>query len=318
VTAGPGQQARPAAAGAVPAAGAAFGLSAAAIWGGMYVVSDVVLETIPPFTLLTIRLLLGIGSLALLAALVSRRASVASLPRGQLPLLGLIGFVGYGMSLGFQFWGTKLSTAANGALITSAAPALIAGFAFWLLGERLTPARAAALVLATAGVIVVVFDPNDVRLGTDALWGNLALVGAAVTWGLYSVLVKRAASLGVPTLSITVMAPAGGLLVAVPLAIWELTAGGARIGAITPGVAGGVIFLGVVCTALAVYLWNKAFELLDATVASLLFFAQPVVGALLSAWLLREPLGLQFLAGGTLVVLGGLLVSLPVGSGRSV
>ena len=39
--------------------GAIYGLTAAGIWGGMYVVSDIVLETIPPFTLLTIRLLLG-------------------------------------------------------------------------------------------------------------------------------------------------------------------------------------------------------------------------------------------------------------------
>ena len=40
------------------------GLTAASIWGGMYVVSKVVLEVIPPFTLLTIRLLLGVVILA--------------------------------------------------------------------------------------------------------------------------------------------------------------------------------------------------------------------------------------------------------------
>ncbi|MBC7810894.1 MAG: EamA family transporter, partial [Burkholderiales bacterium] len=42
-----------------PLRGAIYGLLAAAIWGGMYVVSDVVLKVIPPFTLLTIRLILG-------------------------------------------------------------------------------------------------------------------------------------------------------------------------------------------------------------------------------------------------------------------
>ena len=35
------------------------GLGAASIWGGMYVVSKVVLEIIPPFSLVTLRLLLG-------------------------------------------------------------------------------------------------------------------------------------------------------------------------------------------------------------------------------------------------------------------
>lgn len=309
--------------------GILFGLTAAAIWGGMYVVSDVVLETIPPFTLLTLRLALGIGSLGMMAALVSmRRGALSEAARGAaqskggglsrqkiLSLLG-IGFVGYGLSLGFQFWGTRLSTAANGALITSGAPAFIAIFAYWLLRESLTPARIVALALATIGVVIVVFDPQDIRLGADVMWGNIGLFGAAVTWGLYSVLVKRAATQGIPTLSITVMAPAGGLFVAIPLAMWELTLAGERVGAITPGIVAGVLFLGIVCTALAVYLWNKAFELLDATVASLLFLAQPIVGAVLSAWLLAEPLGVQFFLGGALVLLGVLLVSLPMNKGN--
>ena len=39
--------------------GALYGMTAAAIWGGMYVISDVVLQTIPPFTLLTLRLVMG-------------------------------------------------------------------------------------------------------------------------------------------------------------------------------------------------------------------------------------------------------------------
>lgn len=303
--------------------GAFSGLTAAAIWGGMYVVSDKLLRPggpFPPFTLLTFRLLLGMISLAVMAWLISMRSGHAakpgaSLSRRQMASLFVIGFVGYGLSLGFQFWGTALSTAANGALITSGAPAFVALFAYWLLRESLTPARLGALALATVGVVIVVFDPASTQLGADTLLGNLGLFGAAVTWGLYSVLVKRASAQGVSTLTITVMAPAGGLIVAVPLTAWELAAAGERLGAVTPGIVAGVLFLGVVCTALAVYLWNKAFELLDATAASLLFFAQPVVGAALSAWLLREPLGVQFFLGGALILLGVLLVSLPINKG---
>ncbi|MGZ6315860.1 MAG: EamA family transporter, partial [Anaerolineales bacterium] len=35
------------------------GLAAASIWGGMYVVSKIVLDVVPPFALVTMRLLLG-------------------------------------------------------------------------------------------------------------------------------------------------------------------------------------------------------------------------------------------------------------------
>ena len=45
------------------------GLSAAAIWGAMYVVSKAVMAVIPPFSLLTSRLILGIATLFIIAFL---------------------------------------------------------------------------------------------------------------------------------------------------------------------------------------------------------------------------------------------------------
>lgn len=44
--------------------GTLCGLTATAIWGGRYVVNDVVLRIVPPFTLLIIRLILGMISLS--------------------------------------------------------------------------------------------------------------------------------------------------------------------------------------------------------------------------------------------------------------
>lgn len=70
---------------------------AASIWGGMYVVSKVVLEVIPPFALLSIRLIMG--ALTLGAVIYFRRKSITKeLFWNSL----LVGFVGYGISLGFH------------------------------------------------------------------------------------------------------------------------------------------------------------------------------------------------------------------------
>jgi drug/metabolite transporter (DMT)-like permease len=166
--------------------GIAAGLTAAAIWGGMYVVSKVVLDVIPPFTLLSLRLILGSITLGIfILATTGFRSDRSSYWR-----VFLVGVVGYGISLGFQFTGTKLSSAANAAMVTSASPAFIFLFGVWLLNERVTAARVAALVLATVGVIIII-DPRAVLSGDPSALGNLLLVGAAVTWGLYSVLVKK-------------------------------------------------------------------------------------------------------------------------------
>jgi drug/metabolite transporter (DMT)-like permease len=276
-------------------AGILSGLAAAAIWGGMYVVSDVVLETVPPFTLLNLRLLLGAATWGLVIALRGTR------PRwGRLRPILFAGFVGYGVSLGLQFVGTKLSTAANGALITSATPVFVAVFAAWLLREKLTPGKLAALGVASLGVLLVL-DPSQAQFSADLLWGNLALLGAAVTWALYSVLVRRLTGSGAELIPVTFLMLFGAFPLTLPLAGAELA--GQGLGELSAGVWLGILYLGVVSTALAMYLWNGAFARLEAGAASLTFFAQPVTGVALSA-LLGEALTPAFLWGGVLIGAG--------------
>jgi drug/metabolite transporter (DMT)-like permease len=272
------------------------GLGAAAIWGGMYVVSDVVLEVIPPFTLLTARLVLGV-----LAAwgMVIRKGGVHFTRQQTLQVMGA-GLIGYGVSLGLQFVGTRLSTAANGALLTSTTPAFVLLFAVRLLGERITPRRVGALALSTLGVLAVI-DLRSASLTPDLFWGNVALAGAGLTWALYSVLLRKVTQ-ELPVVPVALVAILGGLPITLPAMGWELQF--ARIGAITPGIIAGVLYLGVISTAVATALWTQAFAELEASVASLTFFAQPVVGVALSALLLGEKLSLLFFVGGGLIGLG--------------
>jgi drug/metabolite transporter (DMT)-like permease len=272
------------------------GIGAASIWGGMYVVSKVVLEIIHPFTLVTLRLLLGILTLGII---VSRRGGTGFTQRQTVQALA-VGLLGYGVSLGFQFIGTRLSTASNGALVTSATPAFVLLFAAWILGERITTARLAALLVATLGVVVVI-DPRTAQFSSNMFLGNISLVAAALTWALYSVLVRKV-TFQLAVLPATMVFFWGGLFVSVPASAWELAA--APIGTITWGVILGVIYLGVISTALAMFLWNKAFATIEAGAASLTFFAQPVVGASLGWLFLGDQITPGFIVGGLLIGLG--------------
>jgi drug/metabolite transporter (DMT)-like permease len=282
--------------------GIASGLAAAAIWGGMYVVSKVVLDVIPPFALITLRLLLGAFTLALF--LLARKER----PPGTVSFWTVfgVGIIGYGVSLGFQFVGTKMSTAANGALVTSATPAFVLPLAALILRERITSRRILAIAVSTLGVVAVV-DPRAAQVNAELFWGNLALVAAAVTWALYSVLI-RLVSRGGDVLAISLVAFLGGLPIAIPGALIEATTVG--IGAVTLPVVLGVLFLGIIATALAMFLWNTAFALVEASRVSLTFFAQPVVGGLLGWLLLGETISALFLVGGVLIAAGLLLSTL--------
>ncbi|MBN1454581.1 MAG: DMT family transporter [Anaerolineales bacterium] len=272
------------------------GLAAASIWGGMYVVSKVVLDVIPPFSLLTIRLVLGALTLGLVIALRPK----PEFTQRQFWNSFLVGIVGYGISLSFQFVGTKLSTASNGALVTSATPAFILIFAPFLLGEKNTPRRILALVISTIGVVAVI-DPRNAELSPSLFLGNMCLLAAGLTWALYSVLVRKVSKNDDLLIASTIML-IGGLPISIPAGAWELSAHG--IGTLTPGIIGGIFYLGIISTALAMFLWNYAFAKLPAAVASLTFFAQPVVGTLLGWLILGEIISPLFLIGGALVGIG--------------
>jgi drug/metabolite transporter (DMT)-like permease len=279
--------------------GLSAGLIAASIWGGMYVVSKVVLEVIPPFSLLTLRLVLGIAALGTVIALRKKTNFTLEQFRNSF----LVGFVGYGISLGFQFIGTKLSTASNGALVTSATPAFVLLFAPFLLGERSTIRRIVALVISSLGVLAVV-DPRTAEFSPSLFMGNMSLIGAALTWALYSVLVRKL-SRTTDLLASSAVMLMGGLPTSILFSFFELKTQG--LGEITPGVLGGVLFIGIVSTAIAMFLWNYAFAELPAAVASLTFFAQPVVGALLGWFFLAETITPLFITGGVLIGIGILI-----------
>jgi drug/metabolite transporter (DMT)-like permease len=291
--------------------GAIYLSLAASIWGGMYVVSKYVLDYIPPLTLLVMRLVIAGAILG--GAMLWRRES--QVRRHDVALLLSLGLVGFTLSLGLQFWGTKLSSAHNGGLITSASPAFIVLFAVYLLRERLTWQNLVALGLATLGVLAVVGPESGGSSQADhGLWlGNLYLVGAAVTWALYTVLGKLA-SQSYSSLTVSTYATLSGLLFTTPLAWWTEWRGWVLPADLPILVWLGVAYVGVISTAVAFYLWVRGFALLDAATGSLFFFAQPLVAALLGALLLGETLHWYFYVGAGLI-LTGLTVS-ALGSAR--
>lgn len=277
------------------------GFLAASIWGGMYVVSKVVLDVVPPFTLLSMRLVLG----ALAMGVLLRLRKEPLLTFSQIAHLLGVGVVGFGFSLGLQFVGTRMSTASNASLLTSASPVFMVIFASVILGEKVSLRRLVALALAIVGVLSVI-DVRSLALESSATLGNLALLGAALTWGLYSVLLKQAGQ-AITETNVILFTFLGGLALSLPLSLAE--GGFAVIGIMPSDLWLGVLYLGLVSTALALALWSRALARLEAGVVSILFFAQPVVGVGLGAWLLGDALEASFWLGALAIGLGLLLAA---------
>ncbi|ASS75023.1 EamA family transporter [Tumebacillus algifaecis] len=269
--------------------------AAAAIWGGTYVVSKYVLAYVPALTLVVVRFAIA----AIVLGLVLRLLGGDKVHRGDWGKLARYGLVGYTISISTQFIGTHLSTAHMGAVITSASPVCIALFAWLLLKERLSGKKIGALLVATLGVLIVIGYDHGSGDGSNLL-GNLFLVIAAVTWGLYSVLGKALTERYTP-LTVTFWATVFGVLFTLPLSLWEISVEGFTLPLDDPLIVWGILFLAIISTAVAFFLWAKGFELLDAGTAALFFFVQPIFGSFLGWLMLGEQLTASFIIGSVLI-----------------
>jgi len=272
---------------------------AASIWGGMYVVSKIVLAVIQPLELVWLRYLVALFILVIIG--VATRQSWY-IRRKDIPIIFSIGVIGYFVSIWAQFAGTQLSTAQMGAVITSATPAFMVLFARALLNEKITLKKAVSVILATIGVLLII-GLGDI--GSSIHLGGIILGVAALTWALMSVLVKRVPG-DYSLLVLTTYAILAAFLVITPLVIPQINY--SQLDLLSqPAIAGGVMYLGIVSTAGAFYLWNKGLQMVDAATGGLYFFFQPLVGTLLGWLFLGEQVGITFWIG-ALLILGGVVL----------
>jgi len=272
---------------------------AASIWGGMYVVSKMVLEFVLPLELVWLRYIVALFTLGIIGFVTRQSWHIR---RPDIPLVVAIGIIGYFLSIWAQFAGTQLSSAQMGAVITSATPAFMVIFARIILKEKITMRKRLSVILATIGVLLIV-GVGDI--GDSFQLGGIILGVAALTWALMSVIIKR-----IPThysmLVITTYAILIATIIITPLVITQINRD--QINALLqPMVWGGILYLGIVSTAGAFYLWNKGLQMVDASRGGLYFFFQPLVGTLLGWLFLGEQVGITFWLG-TLLIVGGVLL----------
>jgi len=305
-------------------------LAAAALWGGMFVVSKWGFSAVPPVTLGFLRVALGAAALlAVLRAGRSRDPPAATpdgggtgggrrgeawggIARADRPrVVALGGWVT--LTVAAQFVGTDLTNASQGSLLTVLTPVFTVVLGALVLGERVTRAEAGGVALAAVGTAVVLagqYDLGAVASGNAA--GVALLLVASLAWALFTVygapLVRRYSALTTATYATAAAVPMLAVCAAVELAALGYVPGSlpTDLGAVAASGRAllAVAYLGFGSTAAAWYLWYKGLEYVSAGTVAVFFFAQPVVGAALGAALLGEHLGAGFVGGGALMALG--------------
>ncbi|WP_437321830.1 DMT family transporter [Sorangium sp. So ce385] len=156
------------------------------------------------------------------AELRQRRDALAREWRGLL----VLGLLGMGICGAGVYLAAATTTATNIGLLYSFSPIGIILLSRAMFGERLSLRQSLGAALALAGMLVIVLrgDPATL-LRLSFTTGDLLILGAAMSWALYAVLLKRwPTALGVNA-RLTAIA-ASGVVVMLPFLAWELAVKG--------------------------------------------------------------------------------------------
>ncbi|AXY43002.1 DMT family transporter [Halomonas sp. JS92-SW72] len=156
-------------------------------WGGNWPAVRFILMDVPPFTLRTIGF--TTGALLLLSWARWRRLPLR-VPADEWPWLiatGLFTILGFNLATAFAQLRMPTSQAA---IIAFSMPCWALLMGWWLLGQRITRRQWLGLACGQAGLLVLL-GPTALAGGTRGLTGPLIMLGAALSWALGTVLIKK-------------------------------------------------------------------------------------------------------------------------------
>lgn len=269
------------------------------LWGSLYVVSKYTLGKLPPFTLSFFRFSIAFVTLTLMLGKPKKK-----MERRDYPYILLIGGAGYFIAVGAQLLGTKYAGASIASLINSLNPVTMTFFGLLILGEALTVYKIAGILLALAGVYVIM---GQGAAGTDSK-GILLSLFSVVIWSFVSVMTRKAGQKYEP-LQITRNSTGVAALFYLPVFLWEME-GGQPVSVDLPAVLA-LLYMGSICTGAAYFLWNQSLSMLEAGTCSAFYPVQPLVASVLGILFLHEEIGVSFWIGALLIVSGVLISLLP-------
>ncbi|MGY1720661.1 DMT family transporter [Blastococcus sp. SYSU DS0552] len=265
-------------------------------WASAFVGIRAVGQDLSPGALALGRLLIG-G--LVLGLLVARRGWVRPTP-GEWRLLAVCGigwFAVYNLALNAA---ERHLDAGTTAMLVNIGPILIAVLAGFWLGEGFPRWLVVGITVAFGGVVLIGVGTR----GADAdLVGVALCVVAAVTYAV-GVVAQKPLLRRLPGLQVTFTACAIGAVACLPWAGALVT----DVGRAPAGSVAGLVYLGVVPTALAFSTWAYALSRMDAGRLGVTTYLVPPLVVLLSWLLLGEAPPLLAVAGGA-VCLAGVAVS---------
>ena len=267
------------------------------LWGGSFFFAEIALESLPPLTIVTLRV--GLAAITLWLVVLALKLPIPNSPPIWIAFLTM-GLLNNVLPFSLIVWGQSQISSGLAAILNATAPlfgVIVAGIL--LRDESATPLKITGVVIGFAGVIVMM-DLSSIA--TSSLLAQLAILAAALSYACASVYGRRFKATGLNPILVAAGQVTGSTLLLLPIALW--VDGNDHYANVPPQVWAAIISLAVFSTAAAYILYFKLLASAGATNILLVTLLVPVSAILLGWLFLEESLQTPHIIGMAMIALG--------------
>ena len=270
------------------------------LWALVMPLSKAIVDNVSPIMLTVLRNVLGAG--AIFAFILFKKYKITIEKKDIFPL-AIIGAIGTGLGPLLMFIGVSLSTATNASILVNTNPIFVALLAPLLIAETVGKREMIGILVSFIGMLLVTTNGLGISqlIESEFFIGNIALIGAAICIMIYTVYGKKYIE-KYGGINATLFTVAAGALFMIIYAFF--TNGFQDISKYGTIEWAGILYIGIVVTALVYSLWYKSIKVIGAAKASSFKLLIPVFATATAIMILGENPSITILAGGALVVAG--------------
>ncbi len=159
----------------------------ATLWGSSFLLIEIILETIPPLTLTAARNIIAIALFVVILYLMG-----GQLPRSWQDWRPHFALGAFNGAIPFVLitWGQSHIDSGLAAILISTMPLFTITLAHFTTDERLTVQKIMGISLGLIGIVVLIGPSALQGVGLN-IWGQIAVIGAALSYALGGILMRR-------------------------------------------------------------------------------------------------------------------------------
>ncbi len=269
------------------------------LWGGSFFFIGIAVKELPPVTIVTLRV-----SMAAVALLIVCRIMGLHLPRQWAVWRAFFGMGLLNNIIPFCLivWGQTHIASGLASILNATTPLFTVIVAHFLTAdEKMTGNKLAGVLIGFVGVATMI-GPAAFGGAASSLWGQIAILGAAISYSFAGIFGRRFKAMGVPPLMTATGQISSSTLMLIPAALlidkpWTLAMP-------SLGTWGALIGIALLSTALAYLIFFRILATAGATNLALVTFLIPVSAILLGSLILGEQLEIKHFAGMAMIAAG--------------